>query len=108
MLGRVRAENLQHYGTRLRHMLANGTGSLRHFGGQLDHAYAIGKESYQIARPLLKILAPELEQQTTRTLQGAASGYEFLRDKAAAVEAVGNQIQGFQNKGMSPSQMMPY
>ena len=61
-------------------MLANGTGTLRHFGGQLDHAYQIGKESYQIARPLLKMLAPELEEQTTRTLQGAASGYEFLRD----------------------------
>ena len=89
-------------------MLANGTGSLRHFGGQLDHAYELGKESYQIARPLLNLLAPELEQQTTRTLQGAASGYEFLRDKAAAVEAVGHQIQGFQNKGMSPSEMLPY
>ena len=89
-------------------MLANGTGSLRHFGGHLDHAYEIGKESYQIARPLLKMLAPALEDQATRTLQGAASGYEFMRDKAAAVEAVGNQIQGFQNRGMSPSEMLPY
>jgi len=89
-------------------MLANGAGSLRHFGGQLDHAYQIGKNSYRIARPLLKMLAPALEDQATRTLQGAASGYEFMRDKAAAVEAVGNQIQGFKNKGMSPSEMLPY
>ena len=89
-------------------MLANGAGSLRHFGGQLDHAYQISKEGYQIARPLLKMLAPALEDQATRTLQGAASGYEFMRDKAAAVEAVGNQIQGFKNKGMSPSEMLPY
>ena len=109
MLGRVTVANARHYSTRLRHHLAKGVSTLRHVGGSLDHAYQIGRTVYQIARPLLKELAPALEGQTTKTLKGAASGYEYLRDKAAAADAVGNQIQSsLKKKGLSPSEMMPY
>jgi len=109
MLGRVTAANIHHYSTRLRHHLAKGVSSLRHVGGSLEHAYQVGRTVYKIARPLLKELAPALEGQTTKTLQGAASGYEYMRDKAAAVDAVGSQIQSsLKKKGLSPSEMMPY
>ena len=109
MLGRVTAANIQHYSSKLRHHLYKQYSTLRHIGGSLDHAYKVSRTAYQIARPLLKQLAPSFEGQTTKTLQNAASGYEYLRDKAAAVDAVGNQIQtSLKNKQLSHSQMMPY
>ena len=109
MLGRVTAANIQHYSTRLRHHLHKSVSTLRHVGGSLNTAYNVGRTVYQSVQPLLKELAPALEGQTTKTLQGVGSGYEYLRDKAAAVDAVGNQIQSsLKKKGVSPSEMMPY
>ena len=109
MLGRVTAANIRHYSTRLRHHLVKGVSTLRHVGGSLENAYQVGRTVYQTMQPLLKELAPALEGQTTKTLKGAASGYEYLRDKAAAVDAVGSQIQSsLKKKGLSPAEMMPY
>ena len=108
MLGRVTAANIRHYSTRLRHHLVKGVGTLRHVGGSLDHAYQVGRTVYQSVQPLLKELAPALEGQTTKILKGVGSGYEYLRDKAAAVESVGNQIQSnLKKKGLSPSKICP-
>ena len=109
MLGRVTAASIQHYSSKLRHRLNNGVSTLRHVGSHINHAYNVGRTVYQTVQPLLKDLAPALEGRTTKTLKGAASGYEYLRDKAAAVDAVGNQIHSnLKPKGLSASEMMPY
>ena len=64
---------------------------------------------YQTVQPLLKDLAPALEGRATKTLKGAASGYEYLRDKDAAVDAAGGQIEtNLKRKGLSHSEKMPY
>ena len=109
MLGRVTAASIQHYSSKLRHRLNNGVSTLRHVGCHINHAYNVGRTKYQTLQPLLKDLAPALEGRTTKTLKGAASGYEYFRDKAAAVDAVGSQIQSnMKKKGLSPSEMLPY
>ena len=109
MLGRVTAASIQHYSNKLRHRLNNGVSTLRHVGSHINHAYNVGRTVYQTVQPLLKDLAPALEGRTTKAIKGAASGYEYLRDKAAAVDAVGDQIHSNLNrKGLSASDMLPY
>ena len=109
MLGRVTAASIQHYSSKLRHHLRKGVSTLRHVGSHINHAYNVGRTVYQTVQPLLKDLAPALEGRATKAGKGAASGYEYLRDKAAAVDAVGSQIQSsLKKKGLSPSEMMPY
>ena len=109
MLGRVTATSIQHYSSKLRHHLKAGVSTLRHVGSHINHAYNVGRTVYQTVQPLLKDLAPALEGRTTKTLKGAASGYEYLRDKAAAVDAVGDQINSnLKRKGVSHSDMLPY
>ena len=108
MLGRVTADSVRHYSSKLRHHMNHGVSTLRHVGSHLNHAYNVGRTVYKTIQPLLKEMAPAIEGRTTKALKGASSGYEYLRDKAAAVNAVGGQIEAnLKKKGLS-SEMMPY
>ena len=109
MLGRVTAASIREYSSKLRHHLNHGVSTLGNVGSHLNQAYNVGKTVYQTVQPLLKELAPAIEGRTTKALKGAASGYEYLQDKAAAVDAVGGQIEtNLKRKGLSHSEMMPY
>ena len=106
MIGRVTAASIQHYSSKLRHHMNHGVSTLRHVGRHLNNAYNVGKIAYKTIQPLLKEMAPAIEGRATKALEGASSGYEYLRDKAAAVDAVGSQIKA--NLRSKQTEMMPY
>ena len=85
----------------------HGVSTLRHAGRHLNNAYNVGKIVYKTVQPLLKEMAPAIEGRATKALEGASSGYEYRRDKAAAVDAVGGQIQA-NLKMKSMPEILPY
>ena len=102
MFGRVTAQSIRFFGSRVKGHLHSAFHQARTLAGQIDTGVKVAGQVYSAFQPAIAEYAPQAEKQITRAVRGAKGDYDAIRDRVVgeterASAAIGSVKQKLPN-----------